>query len=113
MVHENRDTTQGQTVPINVYVFPSFDPNPPSTPFLDYNGGPGIPNEYLLSAYAEGGFSAKFRVVRNILIVDQRGTGASEIICSAYQSLTPSAYSLLFDQNRVSNCLEETRNQGR
>ncbi len=106
MVDENR-VKKNRKIPINIYLFPSTQPNPERKVFLEYNGGPASPNENLLFLYEKGGPSYYIRAFADILIIDQRGTGASEIPCAAYDDLQFSSH--LFDLNLVKKCLEESQ----
>jgi pimeloyl-ACP methyl ester carboxylesterase len=74
-VWENRATRQGRKIDLNVVVLPALGPNPAPDPVIYINGGPGYG-----STGAAGGFAqilADLRKQRDLLFVDQRGTGKS------------------------------------
>lgn len=106
-VLEDRASPRGRRIPLDVYVIPSFDPSPPALAFVDYNGGPAVPNAANVDLFVRGGYSAALRDLRDILVIDQRGTGASEITCEAFADVRLSA--LLFEPERVRACLDEVR----
>lgn len=76
--------------------------------FIDYNGGPASPNENLIPYYEKGGYSDTLRNLADVLILDQRGTGASEIRCSEYEKQQFS--SQLFELEKIKDCLKEIGN---
>ena len=107
-VYENR-SAKGKTLPINVYLFPATQPNTDRRTFLEYNGGPASPNENLRWLYEKGGPSHYLRQHADILIMDQRGTGASLIPCEAFSGLQLG--SQLFHLKAIKACLAESREQ--
>ena len=111
MVYENRETREGKKIPINVVVVPTYHPQPPSIGYLDYNGGPGVPNESNYRIYQQGEFSERFRMGRDILVIDPRGTGASALHCAAFDTLKPFLATYQYDINRIKSCLEEIRDK--
>ena len=104
LVFEDREK-KGKKIPLNIYLFPSYKTNPESKVFIDYNGGPASPNENLISYYEKGGYSHALRDIADILIIDQRGTGASEITCSEFDNVQFS--SQLFNLEKIKTCLSE------
>lgn len=72
---ENPDDPEGATIDLRVAVVPALSPNPLPDALTVINGGPGASS---IEMYAD--MAATFSGVRrerDILIVDQRGTGAS------------------------------------
>jgi pimeloyl-ACP methyl ester carboxylesterase len=75
MVAENPKLPQGKQIPINVAVLPSFSSATKNTPLLMLAGGPGQAATELAA-----GVNAMFKRVRqtrDIVLIDQRGTGKS------------------------------------
>ncbi len=106
-VFENQINKSGRKIPLNVFLFPSYRKDPPQYVFVDYNGGPGVPNNLLVPYYEKGGFSSFFREVRDVLIVEKRGTGASRISCDALDSISLPIDHYLFDTELIADCLSE------
>ncbi len=106
MVAENRKSGD-KKIPINVYLFPATQPNPEGRVFLEYNGGPASPNENLLWLYEKGGPSYYLRKYADVLIIDQRGTGASKIPGTVYGGRQLSGR--LFELDMVRRCLQESQ----
>ncbi len=82
VVPENRDLPQGRTIRIAVAVLPANTLNPRSDPLFILAGGPGQAATYL------GPFAmqlAGVRKDRDLVLVDQRGTGrSSPLVCEAF-----------------------------
>jgi pimeloyl-ACP methyl ester carboxylesterase len=74
-VFENRDTRQGRTIDLKIIVLPALGTTPQPDPLFFLAGGPGQG-----AAEMAGPLSEVFRRVqadRDIVLVDQRGTGQS------------------------------------
>nr|WP_299345270.1 alpha/beta fold hydrolase [Allomuricauda sp.] len=108
-VHEDQINKSGKKIPLNVYLFPSFEPNPGNSVFVDYAGGPGVPNSLFIPYYEKDGFSSPFRELRDVLIVDKRGTGASAITCKAMESIPIPLDYYLYDTALIADCLKEVQ----
>src|SRR6185369_15826427 len=74
-VWENRAAASGRKIELNLVVLPARSPNPVPDPLVYFEGGPG----YAATAEAAGlaEFLGGIRAERDILLVDQRGTGRS------------------------------------
>jgi pimeloyl-ACP methyl ester carboxylesterase len=75
-VYENRAAQKGRKISLNIVVVPSTSTKPASDPLFVLAGGPGQG----AAGYAEGagfGFLAKTRGERDLVFIDQRGTGNS------------------------------------
>ncbi|MGB8339143.1 MAG: alpha/beta fold hydrolase [Burkholderiales bacterium] len=74
-VFENRQTNSGRKIALNIAVIPSVSPNPQADPIVFFAGGPGQAAVKL----SHGAFQIlhKARREREIVLVDQRGTGKS------------------------------------
>lgn len=82
-VPENPEVPDGRQIGMNVMVLPATGPNPAPEPLYIFNGGPG-------EGVVDGGrFIAKrhaaIRQVRDLLLVDIRGTGESNPLHCPYQ----------------------------
>ncbi len=74
-VYENRSTRKGRKISLKVVVVPATGPERLSDPYVFLDGGPGEASTEA-AAYLAREF-AKIRQRRDILLVDQRGTGGS------------------------------------
>jgi pimeloyl-ACP methyl ester carboxylesterase len=74
-VFENRQSQQGRKIALNIMLLPATTDKPAVDPFFAFAGGPG---QSATEAYAGvAGYVAKVRQQRDVLLVDQRGTGQS------------------------------------
>jgi pimeloyl-ACP methyl ester carboxylesterase len=74
-VYENRDTRQGRQIDLNIVVLPALSSDPKPDPFFFLAGGPGQGAAQMAKPLRE-----LFRHIvndRDIVLVDQRGTGNS------------------------------------
>jgi pimeloyl-ACP methyl ester carboxylesterase len=73
-VWENRTTRQGRKIDLHIVVVPALDKNPAPDPIFLFAGGPGDS-----TGHAAGGMASarELRTRRDIVLVDQRGSGAS------------------------------------
>src|SRR2546428_3546147 len=74
-VFENRQTRAGRTIALNVVVLPAFDQKTKAEPLFDLAGGPGAASTGGAMFYATLG--KDYRRRRDVVLVDQRGTGKS------------------------------------
>src|SRR5437773_9618934 len=74
-VFENRLTRAGRTIDLNVVVLPAFDQKTKAEPLFDLAGGPGAAATEGATFYA--GQGKEYRRRRDVVLVDQRGTGKS------------------------------------
>ncbi|HMN46597.1 MAG TPA: alpha/beta fold hydrolase [Povalibacter sp.] len=83
-VAENRDDPASRTIELRITVIPSLRLQPEPDPLVLISGGPG---QSATDFYASTGAAfAAIRRDRDILIVDQRGTGASQPLDCAFDS---------------------------
>ena len=106
-VYENRGEGTGRTIDLRVAVVPAIDRAPKPDPLVFLTGGPG---QAATESYV--GVQSAFRLIhreRDIVLVDQRGTGASNPLrCPKPDDA--SALWLLEDEAMetwVAHCLEE------
>ena len=74
-VWENRETRSGRRIPLKVLVLPATGADRLPDPFTFFHGGPGAAATEVAPSLAHD--YAKIRERRDILLVDQRGTGGS------------------------------------
>ncbi|HEY5884104.1 MAG TPA: alpha/beta hydrolase [Pyrinomonadaceae bacterium] len=88
---ENRATRTGRKIKLKIVVFPATGPNRAPDPFVYIPGGPGSSATedapYVARAYA------KIRERRDLLFIDQRGTGGSHPLnCNFFNPADPQSY---------------------
>jgi pimeloyl-ACP methyl ester carboxylesterase len=88
-VFENRLTRAGRTIELNVVVLPAFDQKTKAEPLFDLAGGPGAASTEAAIFYA--GQGREYRRRRDVVLVDQRGTGKSNPL-SMPRKRTPQDY---------------------
>src|ERR1043165_5232881 len=82
-VFENRATRNGRRIPLNIVLLPAKNPKPAPDPLFYLAGGPGA----AATGYAEAGFMNGLRRNRDVVLVDQRGTGESNPLnCAPFGS---------------------------
>ncbi|MDT7777717.1 MAG: hypothetical protein QOC99_229 [Acidobacteriota bacterium] len=74
-VFENRKSLSGRKIELNVVVLPALDQGPKDAPLFDLQGGPGIGATAQAKWYTTD--LKEYRRHREVVLVDQRGTGAS------------------------------------
>ena len=74
-VPEDRSVPEGRTISLNVVVLPALSGEPHDPPIFDIDGGPGLPSTKNAEFYAT--FGSAYRAKRDIVLIDQRGTGSS------------------------------------
>jgi pimeloyl-ACP methyl ester carboxylesterase len=88
-VFENRETRTGRTIDLNVVVLPAVNQETKAEPLFDLAGGPGASSVDRADFYAGPG--KDYRRRRDVVCVDQRGTGKSNRL-SIPREKTPSYY---------------------
>src|SRR5262245_50064083 len=82
-VPENPDDPAGRSIDLNLLVVPALAQMPQPDPLVHLDGGPGVP-----ATQAAGFYAAEFpayRARRDVLLLDQRGTGGSHPLhCDLY-----------------------------
>ncbi|PYL33017.1 MAG: alpha/beta hydrolase [Verrucomicrobia bacterium] len=74
-VFENRETRSGRTIDLNLVVLPGFDQKTKAEPMFTLAGGPGASSAEGAEFFAGAG--KDYRRRRDVVCVDQRGTGKS------------------------------------
>jgi pimeloyl-ACP methyl ester carboxylesterase len=83
-VYENRQSKTGRKIALNIMVLPALAAKSEADPFFALAGGPG---QSATEAYPLAGYVSKIRTLRDIVLVDQRGTGQSNQLPCALQDL--------------------------
>jgi pimeloyl-ACP methyl ester carboxylesterase len=89
-VFENRETRAGRTIDLNVVVLPALDGNRTEAPLFHLEGGPGVAGTGIAVFYAKEG--ADYRRHRDVVLVDQRGTGESNPLTAPARTRSPQDY---------------------
>ncbi|MEY2531634.1 MAG: hypothetical protein QOI96_1719, partial [Verrucomicrobiota bacterium] len=89
-VFENRETRTGRTIDLNVVVVPALDPSRVEAPLFDLAGGPGVASTGAAGFYANEG--KEYRRHRDVVLVDQRGTGNSNPLTATPRKKSPQDY---------------------
>jgi len=106
-VFENRATGKGRKIKIRVLVAPTTGNSPLPDPLFYIPGGPG--QSAVEDAAGVAGQLATIRQRRDLVFVDQRGTGGSNPLnCTLFDSKDPQSYfGYFFPLNDVRKCREE------
>lgn len=89
-VFENRERRSGRTIDLNVVLVPALDSVNKEEPLFDIAGGPGVASTSAASFYANEG--KEYRRHRDVVLVDQRGTGKSNPLTAAPRMRSPQDY---------------------
>lgn len=80
-VWENRETKQGRRIGLNIVILPALGPEKQPDPVFIFGGGPG----QAITLNAGGLARSPLRQKRDLVLIDQRGTGRSNPLhCSFY-----------------------------
>jgi pimeloyl-ACP methyl ester carboxylesterase len=83
-VYENRALQSGRKIALNIMVLPALAEKPAADPWFAIAGGPG---QSSVEAFPQAGFTTKVREHRDVVLVDQRGTGGSNPLPCALRNL--------------------------
>lgn len=108
-VYEDYTSNQGKKIPIEVVVLPSKTKNPDASAFTLHWGGNGSDAKSKVWFIRPGSTADEIRNTRDVVLIDDRGTGASNIRCTAMDSLKPYSYALAYDEDLIRECLDEVR----
>ncbi|HEX8694706.1 MAG TPA: alpha/beta fold hydrolase [Longimicrobium sp.] len=110
-VWENRAARSGRKIPIRFVVLPATGPSPTRDPIFPIAGGPGQSAVDDMAGFAAQEL-APLRETRDILLVDQRGTGGSNLLkCRFYdpEADLQAYFGAFYPADRVAACAEEWR----
>jgi pimeloyl-ACP methyl ester carboxylesterase len=100
-VWEDRDAGEGRTIDLKVVVLDATGSDRPPDPVVPLSGGPGS----AATSAARGFSDADLRRQRDIVLVDQRGTGASNgLHCGPEPTAPLQAFMPTLDVERVQAC---------
>ncbi|MCI0451141.1 MAG: alpha/beta hydrolase [Candidatus Latescibacteria bacterium] len=103
-VPEDRSKPKGRTITLHIVVVPALTNGIKDAPLFDLAGGPGLPASGAASWYAAD--STGYRATRDIILVDQRGTGQSNPLrCPELE--TVSKLARMYDPAAVRRCRDE------
>lgn len=105
-VFENRAAKAGRKITLNVVMLPALAEKPAPDPIFYFAGGPGA----AASAYVGAPFMTRLRQHRDVVMVDQRGTGESNPLhCDVYgdPSNMGGYFGETFPEARVRACRAE------
>ncbi len=107
-VYENRGTQEGRRIGLNVVVLPATGPNPRPDPIVVLVGGPG--QAATRSAAPFSALLAPLRRDRDLVLLDQRGTGGSSAMQCRWgdtpQAITAVVLRFDFSPAAVGRCRE-------
>ena len=89
-VFENREARSGRTIDLNVVVLPALDSGSKEEPLFELAGGPGVAATGAAYFYAKEG--KEYRRHRDVVLVDQRGTGNSNPLAATPKKRSPQDY---------------------
>jgi pimeloyl-ACP methyl ester carboxylesterase len=89
-VFENRETRAGRTIDLKVVVLPALDGARAEAPLFHLEGGPGVAATGVANFYAKEGI--EYRRQRDVVLVDQRGTGESNPLSATARTKSPPDY---------------------
>ena len=100
-VPENRAMPDGRRIALNIVILPSVGPAI-RPPLFDLEGGPGLPSTHSANFYLSDG--AAYRAGRDIVLIDQRGTGGSNPLACPQLDALERQYEPLYPVARVHAC---------
>jgi len=108
-VFEDRAARSGRKIGLNIVVLRALNPKSAADPVFWLHGGPGAPATQTVPA-ANGGFLELLRKDRDLVFVDQRGTGDSNgLQCDLGDNPNDLAsfFGPLFPSDKVRSCREQ------
>jgi len=107
-VLENREDPAGRRIKLNFVILPAKGPDPAPDPVFCFSGGPGQGAAQNIEDWAA--YTEKLRAERDVVLLDQRGTGASNPLFCRGPGPPDSAQTYLKDMypaDYVKHCREE------
>ncbi len=103
-VPENPQRPHGRKIELNIVVLPALEKDRQRVPLFDLAGGPGIAASGAASFFATAG--QVHRQHRDVVLIDQRGTGQSHPLrCAEIESASP--LSPMYPVDAVRRCRSE------
>ena len=106
-VPENRARPKGRQIALNVVIFKPASGKADLPPLFDLDGGPGLASTKNAGFYVTDG--AAYRARREIVMVDQRGTGRSNPLACPELGAPERAYLPMFPVAAVRRCRESLK----
>lgn len=100
-VPEDRTRPGGRKLALNLIILPSTGPVR-FPPLFDLEGGPGLPSTHSVGFYLTDG--AAYRAGRDVVLVDQRGTGGSNPLACPELDAPERQYEHLYPRRLVEAC---------
>lgn len=101
-VYENRQTRSGRIVSLNVVVLPALEQGHKEEPLFDLAGGPGIAATGAAGLYTTA--LREYRRHRDVVLVDQRGTGESNPLQCPHDAPPEHFLAEMYPMEYVKNC---------
>ncbi|MFC7499858.1 alpha/beta hydrolase [Enterovirga sp. GCM10030262] len=101
-VPEDRAASAGRAIDLNIMILPAAATTPDLPPLFDIDGGPGLPATKNAEFYLTAG--GAYRARRAVVLVDQRGTGASSPLNCPGLSASEDAYREMLPPAAVAVC---------
>lgn len=101
-VREDRARADGRTIDLNVVVLSAVNRDADMPPLLDIDGGPGLASTRSADFYRVDGLA--YRQRRAVVLVDQRGTGASNPLTCPSLNGTEAALQPMFPLTKIAAC---------
>lgn len=100
-VPEDRARPEGRKIALNIVILPATGPVR-LPPLFDLEGGPGLPSTHSTPFYLSDG--AAYRAGRDVVLVDQRGTGGSSPLACPELDAPERQYEPLYPRRLVEAC---------
>jgi pimeloyl-ACP methyl ester carboxylesterase len=100
-VAENRRAPGGRRIALRVVVVPAAEPRPDAAPLFHLEGGPGVAASDMAALYATE--VPEYRRHRDVVLVDQRGTGGSNPLRCAWDE-TRARLERMYPPEAVAEC---------
>lgn len=104
-VFENRRTRSGRQIDLNVVIVPALEQPAKEDPLFEFEGGPGVAATGAADFYATAGREMRRR--RDVVLVDQRGTGASNPLHCRHDNVPQYFVGEMYPVDYVRNCRKE------
>ena len=101
-VPEDRSTPSGRRIALNVVVVPAANPAREPQALFDLEGGPGLADTHNAAFYLSDGLA--YSATRDIVLVDQRGTGDSNPLDCPEFDAADQALEPMFPEAAVRSC---------
>jgi len=109
-VYEDREARSGRKISLNILVLPALNPKPAPDPVFFLEGGPGVSAVNTAKSGGRKGLINRWRTARDVVFVDQRGTGESNPLqCDFAADLDDMAayFSTALTYDRVAQCRDK------